>query len=445
MKYYAEALNYIFGLNSNRRIFLKFGFERMEKVLSALHNPQDSLNSVHIAGTKGKGSTISFLSFILREKYSTGLFTSPSLVNTNERISINGELIPPADFLYYANLLRDFYKKLNPDDVPTTFETFTIMAFLYFNDKKTDISLFEVGMGGRLDATNIIKKPLVSVITPISYDHQNLLGSTLSQIAEEKAGIIKENVPVIVGKQENEALIKILEVAERKNSQPVIYGKDFLIDNFKEDEHGIEFDFKSLSSDVCFRGLKAKLYGKHQAENAAVAIQTALVLSKMGYKIEESDIRRGLKKAFWPGRLEVVSHSPFIILDGAHNGASARALNSALNLMKSGRKIFVLGILKDKNVDDVLSELAKDRDAIFVLTEVPFSGKRRLPVHILKAFVKKYVPAKNIFYFRDFTKAFFFSQRMAKDSDIICVTGSLYLVASVRKLTNHFVFSSNIL
>lgn len=445
MKYYAEALNYIFNLNSKRRIFLKFGFERMKRVLATLDNPQQHLKIVHVAGTKGKGSTISFLSFILRENYSVGLFTSPSLVNTNERISINGELISPEEFLHYANELKDIYKKMKSDEIPTTFETFTLMAFLYFKEKNTEISLFEVGMGGRLDATNIVKKPLVSVITPVSFDHQKFLGNTLSKIAGEKAGIIKDGVPVVVGKQQEEAERKILSVAKEKRAKAVVFGKDFLIKNFKENADGITFDFHSYYSKKSFHNLKTQLLGKHQAENAATAIQTALLLRECGFSVPDSSIREGIKKTFWPGRFEIVSRSPLVILDGAHNGASARALNSALSLLKKPRIIFVIGMLRDKNLDAVLSELSKNKNAIFVLTEVPFSGRRRLAVQILKGIAKKYISSEDIFYFGDFEKAFFFALRNAKSDDVICVTGSLYLVASVRKLTNHFVFSSNIL
>ncbi len=445
MKYYAEALNYIFNLNSNRQIFLKFGFERMEKVLSAFHNPQDSLKIVHIAGTKGKGSTTSFLSFILKENYSVGLFTSPSLVNTNERISINGELIFPSEFLQYANILRNFYKKLKPEEVPTTFETFTMMAFFYFKDKKTDISLFEVGMGGRLDATNIIKKSFVSVITPISFDHQKFLGNTLYDIAGEKAGIIKPGTPVVIAKQKEQAKKRILEIAREKKSETIVYGRDFLIENFKQDDSGIRFDFRSYYSGSRLTGLQTKLTGIHQAENAAVSVQAALVLKQKGFEVNEQMIRAGLRKSFWPGRFEIISKSPMVVLDGAHNDASACALNRTLSLLGNRRVVFVLGMLRDKNIDAVISVLSKNRNAIFVLTEVPFSGRRRLPVQILKAFAQKYIPLQDIFYFGDFKKAFFFAVRNAKNNDVVCVTGSLYLVASVRKLTNRFVFSSNIL
>jgi dihydrofolate synthase/folylpolyglutamate synthase len=442
---YKDALDYIFGLNKKRKVLWEFGFERMQAVLEEFENPQDAINTVHVAGTKGKGSTISFLSFILRQKNNVGLFTSPSLVNTNERISINGVLIPPNEFIDILNSLLPIYNNLSPDLVPTTFETFAIIAFLYFKRKNVDISLFEVGMGGRLDATNIIKHSLVSVITPISFDHQKILGDTLSKIAFEKAGIIKENGVVVIGKQEDEAKEVILNVAKSKNAKSIIYGKDFRIENVLQHSNKTVFDFVSQYSGLSIRHVEIPLLGKHQAENASISIQSALLLREQGHNVSEKDIKTGLKKSFWPGRMEVVKKEPLVMLDGAHNGASARALKNALNTFGKKRTIFLFGILKDKNVETVLSVLSEIDNSYFVLTEVPFSGKRRLDVLQLKKYAEEFVPKKHIFYFQNFLKAYEFALRMANKDDLICVTGSLYLVSSVRKLTNHFVFSFNIL
>ena len=442
---YKKALDYIFNLNRKRKVFWEFGFDRMEVVLEKLKNPQDRLKIVHVAGTKGKGSTVSFLSFILRQSYSTGLFTSPSLINTNERISINGLLIPPKEFLKVFNDVVAIYKILPDKLIPSTFETFTILAFEYFKRKKVDIALFEVGMGGRLDATNIVKHPLISVITPISYDHQKVLGNTLGEIAYEKSGIIKNNGIVVVGKQEEEAKKVILDVAKTRNAQVFLYGKDFYADNIRQQNDKTLFDFYSRLGDVSFRNLEMPLLGTHQAENASISIQTALLLNRMGLSISHSMIRSGLKKSFWPGRMEIVNKDPVIVLDGAHNGASALALNNALKLFSGRKIIFLFGILKDKNINSVLSVLSRNKDAIFVLTEVPFSHKRRLDVMQLKKYTEQFVPKNRIFYFNDFLKAFEYSRKIAGKKDVICVTGSLYLVSSVRKLTNHFVFSFNIL
>ena len=442
---YKKALDYIFNLNRKRKVLWEFGFERMEVVLSKLKDPQDRLKIVHIAGTKGKGSTVSFLSFILRKSYETGIFTSPSLVNTSERISINGLLISPKEFLEVFNDIVSIYKTLPDKLIPSTFETFTILAFEYFIRQKVDIALFEVGMGGRLDATNIVKHPLISVITPISYDHQKVLGNTLGEIAYEKAGIIKNKGIVVVGKQEKEAKKVILDVAKSRNAKVFLYGRDFYADNIRQESNKTLFDFYSRISNVGFKDLEIPLLGTHQAENASISIQTALLLDKMGLSVSRSMIHSGLQKSFWPGRMEIVGKDPTIVLDGAHNGASALALNNALKLFAGKRIIFLFGILKDKNIDSVLSALSRNKDALFVLTEVPFSGKRRLDVMQLKKYAEQFIPKDRIFYFRDFLKAFEYARRIAGKEDVICVTGSLYLVSSVRKLTNHFVFSFNIL
>jgi len=442
---YKKALDYIFNLNRKRKVFWEFGFDRMEVVLEKLKNPQDRLKIVHVAGTKGKGSTVSFLSFILRQSFRTGLFTSPSLINTNERISINGLLIPPKEFLKVFNDLIPIYKELPEKLIPSTFETFTILAFEYFKRKKVDIALFEVGMGGRLDATNIIKHPLVSVITPISYDHQKALGNTLGEIAYEKAGIIKQGGTIVVGKQESEAKEVILDVARARNAQVFLYGKDFYVENIRQEDNKTLFDFYSHADNISFKDIEIPLLGAHQAENASISIQTVLLLNKIGIEIPHYVIRDALRKSFWPGRMEIVEKNPTVVLDGAHNGASALALNNALKLFSGGRIIFLFGILKDKNINSVLSVLSHNKNSVFVLTEVPFSHKRRLDVIKLKKYVEQFIPESRIFYFHDFLKAYQFTRKIAKKEDIICVTGSLYLVSSVRKLTNHFVFSFNIL
>ncbi len=441
---YADAIDYVYRLNKNRFIRLDFGFSRMEAVLARLGNPERKLKAVHVAGTKGKGSTISFLSFILGIKYKTGLFTSPSLNNVLERISVNGVLMSPKEFVRYIERLKKIYGTVPAELRPTTFETFTIIAFMYFLNERTDISLLEVGMGGRLDATNIITSPLVSVITPISFDHQKALGNTLSEIAGEKAGIIKKNIPVVIGKQPIEAREKIVSVAKANHSQYFLYGKDFYAKNISENSSGTVFDFYSPYFNVKLKRVKISLIGAHQAENAAVSVQTALLLNKLGVNVSIEEIREGLEKTFWPGRFEIVNKNPFIVLDGAHNGASAEALFNALSYFRKRKTVYLFGILKDKNIDDVFSQIAT-KDAVFVLTEVPFSGHRRMQVELMADILKKYLPETRIFTEKNFRRAYSFARNMVSENDILCVTGSLYLVASVRKIMNRFVFSGNIL
>jgi dihydrofolate synthase/folylpolyglutamate synthase len=423
---------------------MQFGFDRMEKILGRMDNPQDLLKTVHIAGTKGKGSTLSFLSFILREKLRVGAFTSPSLINANERISVNGYLITPHEFSLILDDLRKIYKMISLGDTPSTFETFTIASFIYFLRKRVDMALYEVGMGGRLDATNIIKSPLVSIITEISFDHQKFLGNSLREIALEKSGIIKKETPLVIGKQEKEIYEIIADEASRNKIKYFEYGKDYFISNVKENDEGIVFDFYSQVFEKKIKELVAPLIGHHQAENASSAIQTVLLLKDMGYEIDEEDIYNGLAKSFWPGRLEIVSEKPFIVLDGAHNKASSEALVRSLKNIFSGRIVFLFSMLRDKNIDDTLSVLAPVGD-MFVLTETPGSYSRRLEVEKLNSIARKYISKDKIIVERDPRKAFAFVKRNVGNDGLLCVTGSLYLIAYVRKLMNYFVFSKNLL
>lgn len=441
---YPHSLDYVYELNRNRKIWLKFGFNRMTKVLERTGNPQERLKTIHIAGTKGKGSTLAFLSSALREKFKVGSFTSPSLVNATERISIDGALIPPHSFSLIVDRLRKIYSSMEEENIPSTFETFTIISFLYFLEERVDMALYEVGLGGRLDATNIIKHPLVSIITEISYDHQKTLGNTLEKIATEKAGIIKKGTPLVIAKQEKEALETIINKAKEKKIDYFEYGKDYFITNVKEYEKGTTFDFHSPSLTKNFKELFIPLMGKHQAENAASSVQAVLLLKEKGYSLSESDVRIGLSKTFWPGRLEVVSKRPFIILDGAHNKASAEALARSLMNVFDKKIVFLFSMLKDKNIEDTLSVLAPI-GARFVLTEVPHSSSRRLMVDNLNYIAKKHIPKDRIVIEKNPVRAFYTARQNIKEDELLCVTGSLYLVGYIRKLMNYFIFSKNLL
>ena len=441
---YSHSLSYVYKLNRNRKVWLKFGFDRMLNVLEKIGNPQDSLKTIHIAGTKGKGSTLAFFSSILRQKFKVGSFTSPSLVNATERISIDGSLIPPHSFSLIVDRLKEIYSSIEEENVPSTFETFTIISFIYFLEKQVDIALYEVGLGGRLDATNIIRHPLVSIITEISYDHQKTLGNTLREIATEKAGIIKKGTPLVIAKQEKEALETIVNKARKKRIDYFEYGKDYFITNVKEYEKGTIFDFHSPSLTKNFEKLFVPMMGKHQAENAASAIQAALLLKEKGCNLDESDIRNGLSKTFWPGRLEIASKIPLIVLDGAHNKASAEALAHLLMKVFDKKIVFLFSMLKDKNIEDTLSVLAPIGER-FVLTEVPHSSSRRLTVDKLNHIAERYISKDRIVVEKNPVRAFYTARRNIKEDELLCVTGSLYLVGYIRKLMNYFIFSKNLL
>ena len=441
---YSHSLSYVYGLNRNRKIWLKFGFDRMLNILDKIGNPQDSLKTIHIAGTKGKGSTLTFLSSILRQKFKVGSFTSPSLVNATERISVDGSLIPPHTFSLIVDRLRKIYGPMEKENIPSTFETFTIISFIYFLEEQVDVALYEVGLGGRLDATNIIKHPLISIITEISYDHQKILGNTLRKIATEKAGIIKKGTELVIAKQEREASETIVNKSKEKRVDYFEYGKDYFVTNVKEFEKGTVFNFYSPSLTKGFEKLFIPLTGKHQAENAASSVQSALLLERKGYDLDESDIRIGLSKAFWPGRSEIVSKTPLVILDGAHNKASASALAHLLVKTFNKKIVFLFSMLKDKNIEDTLSVLAPIGER-FVLTEIPHSFSRRLTVDKLNYIAQRYISKDKITIEKNPDRAFYIARRSIKEDELLCVTGSLYLVGYIRKLMNYFVFSKNLL
>jgi dihydrofolate synthase/folylpolyglutamate synthase len=444
MQSYKDALDYIYRLGGKLGIPAKYGLDKIENVLRILDNPHDTLNFIHIAGTKGKGSTTNYLSFMLRESKSTvGMYISPSLINTAERISINGALISPKDFLLFTNLLKNIYDKLPKEDVPSTFETFTIIAFLYFKDRKTEINLFEVGLGGRLDATNVIKNPLISVITEISFDHEKILGNTLEQIASEKAGIIKKTRPVVIGSDIPSACESIIKIAKEKKSDYFLLGRDFYPSSVELSASGSTFDFKSPSLGFNIDKVHLKIAGLHQVRNASVAIQSAIMLKLYGYKISEEAIRVGLQNAFWPARFETIKKHPTVILDGAHNDSSAKALCETLKLMNKN-VVFLFSMLQDKNIDKFLDCIVPVASR-FVITEVPFSYGRRSNVDNLYLHVRRFVDSSKIYVEEEPRRAYENALKILSPTDVLCVTGSLYLVGFIREIEKNFTFSCDLL
>jgi len=403
---YRETVRYLYGLQQHG---IKFGLDNITNLLSALHNPHKAFPSVHIAGTNGKGSTSAVIASLLQSAgLRIGLFTSPHLVSFTERIRINGEQITEHDVIRLAEEVREAVSR-SAGFSPTFFEVVTAMALLYFERKKTDIAVIEVGMGGRLDATNILS-PKVSVITNISLDHKEFLGRSLGEIAFEKAGIIKKGVPVVASLQEPEAKAMIEKRAEEEETELFFYGSDFSADLKKEDITGITFDYSD--SAMTIRNLALPLAGVHQMQNASVAIKAAtLVIKKRISPLAPSPapplkggeknpssllplsqgkqggvsipsplagegkgegggkspneawihcIREGLRNVKWPGRLEFISENPPIVIDGAHNPAAAAALAQALKrtfLQKYKKIIMILGIMDDKDIEGILEPL----------------------------------------------------------------------------------------
>jgi len=366
---YSGTINYLYNLQKHG---IKFGLENISRLMSSFGNPHGSFLSVHVAGTNGKGSVSAIIASVLRTAgLKVGLFTSPHLVSFTERIRINGEEITENDVIGLTEEIRGVVERRG-DFSPTFFEVVTAMALLYFKRKEVDIAVIEVGMGGRLDATNIIT-PGVSVITNISYDHREFLGATLKEIAHEKAGIIKDGVPVVVSYQEPEAMEVIERKAIEKGARLYVYGRDFSSILRRGDLLGICFDYWTSDSQFAIPDLVLPLIGEHQMQNASVAIKAAMiVLKRMGHgssgimnpdvsEFRNLDfIREGLENVRWPGRLEIVKEDPLILIDGAHNPAAAGALSKAFKKLFYGkyrRIIIVLGIMGDKDVKGIMEPL----------------------------------------------------------------------------------------
>ncbi|MEE9442268.1 MAG: folylpolyglutamate synthase/dihydrofolate synthase family protein [candidate division Zixibacteria bacterium] len=343
---YQKALDFIY----NRQHFgIKLGLHNITRLSEWLDNPQDKYNIVHVAGTNGKGSTSSFIASILQEAgYKVGLLTSPHLVDYRERIRLDGRKIEKTAIAEFI----EKYKKLIVKSDVTFFEVTTALAFWYFYKKKADWVVLETGLGGRLDATNIVM-PRVSVITNISLEHTNLLGKSIYKIAGEKGGIIKSHIPLVAGISDNgnEASQRFKEICAEKNS-PVYFHDD------KQYRYAFEngYDILNIFSGE-YRGLKARvsLWGKHQVQNSYLAVRTIDVLNKQGFDISKKAVKNGLAKNYWPGRCMTVRKRPRVIIDAAHNQEGFAALSDTLRMHFPGQKFhFLIGMVEKKHGDACL-------------------------------------------------------------------------------------------
>ena len=414
---YHSCLKNMYGL---RRFGIKLGLSTIKEILSGLGNPQNTYACVHVAGTNGKGSVASSLASILTQAgYKTGLYTSPHLVNFNERIQINNRPISNSNVVASYNTIKN---ARNGDREPTFFEFATVMAFYEFARQKVDWAVIETGMGGRLDATNIIR-PRVSIITNISLEHRDYLGDTLKQISREKAGIIKPRTPVITGIRQKKAFAVIEKKAAEKSAPLFCLGKDFKVRRSASGTfsyHGIEANWQ---------GLQTGLAGSHQVDNAALVLAACEILNQNGGKLSLDNIKAGLLKNRWPGRLEMVSTEPQIILDGAHNFIAARNLAKFLSAHFTGRNLtMVIGILDDKPYNAMLKCLLPAANRV-ILTRAKIN--RALEPKKLEALAKKLTPKVTII--ADVKQALEYAVKSASPDDVICVAGSLYVVGEAKE------------
>ncbi len=403
-----------------------FKLARMEAILKELGNPHRDINTVHVAGTIGKGSTVAMMQAVLSGcGWTTGTYTSPHLMDIRERIAINGENISQADFAKLAKTVSAAADKVAPD--ATFFEIITSMSFVHFAETATDVAIIETGLGGRLDATNVLK-PSVCLITKIDLDHQYLLGNTIEEIAREKAGIFKPGVPALSVKQEPEVEAVLREVAEEVGCELRFIGKEIEFSSrfCVTDEIGAHMRICLLAERIHYMHLPVPLSGSHQADNCALALAALDLVGGKAEEFEESVIFRGLATTKNPGRMDLVWQRPRILVDGAHNPASMHALMRGIGShLAFDSMICIFGCNEDKDVDANLEQLAIGGDKI-IFTKAAGQPRAMEPEDLVKRFEK--LRKRTCQSAPSVEKAIQIAAQAAGREDLICVTGSFYLV-----------------
>lgn len=361
---YSEARKFIEEATKYGSIL---GLETIKTLLSELGNPQDKVKIVHIAGTNGKGSVFTFVqSVLLQAGYHVGRYASPAVFEYREIIQFDGENITENEFAKYMAMVKKACERMVSQGKhhPTSFEVETALAYLYFSNKPCDIVLIETGMGGETDATNVEKEALCSVISSISLDHMQFLGDTVEEIANIKAGIIKENSDVIVANQEENIIKVIKSKAEIKNSKVVVANKPH---NVEIDGYMTSFEYVTANDKKVI--VEISMMGAYQLINACTAIEVVEILRRKDYDISDEDIKNGMKNAKWPGRMEIVKEEPLIVIDGAHNPGAAIKLKESIEMYFTNKRIaFIMGVLADKDYSEEIKIVATLAKKIFTIT-----------------------------------------------------------------------------
>ncbi len=418
MKGYSETLEYLYGLE---KFGIVFGLDSISRLLSLLDNPHKSFKSIHIGGTNGKGSVATMVAAVLRNSgYRTGLYTSPHLVSFTERIVVDGKPIREDDVAALTVRIREASDRDDKDAAFTFFDFTTAMAFEYFRQQRVDVAVVEVGMGGRLDSTNVLT-PIVCVITNVGYDHQEHLGTTIEAIAREKAGIIKEGVPVVTGAAG--AALDVIKAAASGRAPVLALTEAFTFR--KQGDQTMSYTGPGMTIDELMIGLR----GDHQLGNAAIAVCTLGQMQQAGFTVNENVVRQSLSVLAWPGRLELVEGTPDhppVLLDGAHNPGGAQTLAAYLrDHFVDRKKILVFGAMKDKDFEEMLREIGPLVDRIIVTR--PDTPRAASPSE-LAPFAPGASQAGTVREAID--KAF----GMAARFDLVVVTGSLYTVGEARSI-----------
>ena len=435
---YQEAMKYItevgnFGSN--------YGLERTYKLLELLDNPQDKLKIIHVAGTNGKGSTTAMITSMLKGcGYKVGMYTSPFLEEFEERIQINGENIPKEKLAQLITKIKYAVDKVIEEGYnhPTEFEIITVLMFLYFATEEVDFAVVEVGLGGRLDSTNVIT-PILSVITSISFDHTNLLGNTLEEIATEKAGIIKSGIPTVIYPQEEVAEIVISSKCQELDSKLYKINKEDakLINIIKEDKIYQQVKVK-LDDEY---DVKLPLLGEHQILNLAVALKALEVIKDKAPKLNMESIVKSIATVRWNGRLEIMSNSPYVVIDGAHNIQGIIQLNKNINKYFEYKDMYlILGILADKDVEDMVKVITPKAKKVFTVT--PNSMRAETAEELMNE-VKKYNESCEAY--NDYKNAFEDALKLCKKDDLLLISGSLYMIGEMRGIIKKNTLVNNTL
>ena len=435
---YQQALDYIYSFIDYEREprphdAVHYDLRRLDELLARLDNPHLKAKTIHIAGTKGKGSVAAMIaSVLIASGYTTGLYTSPHLHTFNERIRVDDKLISDEELVALVEKLKPKVEAVNEKATYgrlTTFELITALGFAHFKLRGVDFQVIEVGLGGRLDATNVVSQPEVCVITSISLDHTEVLGNTLTEIATEKAGIIKHNSIVVTSPQ-------VKEVNQ-------VFEQACLNHKAKWIRVGSDVTWQSLGFDLSQQSLRVKgrlasyelsipLLGQHQLENAATAVATLEVLAEKGFHISGESITNGLAQVNWPGRLQILSRRPLLVVDGAHNPYSAGKLREALEqYFDFDRAILIIGLSSDKNIAGIVSELVPLFDKVIATHSI--HPRAMATASVVAEFSRHGVEAQAT---EDIAIALPLALTLAGEKDLICVTGSLFVLAGAIEQAN---------
>ncbi len=435
---YEQAIDFLFGRINYERVHAEaystsdFKLDRMRHLLELMGNPHHRIPVIHVAGTKGKGSTCSMLACILKAAgYRCGLYISPHITAFEERMTVDGCQPDQLELVELVNRLLPIIDEMDhlPGRMqPTYFELATALAWQHFIEKNVDIAVLEVGLGGRLDSTNLCR-PLVSVITNISRDHTHVLGSTIHQIAFEKAGIIKTGVPVISGATHEDAVSMIEQIAQERHAPLSLLGREFELLGRSIEETGMAW-IDARTATTTWTKIPVVLRGAHQAMNTTLVLVVVDVLRRLGWKVADDSVRGGLLSVNWPARVEVISRQPTVIIDAAHNWESARALVAVIREETSKRKrMLVFAATKDKDVAGILRQLLPQFDTVILTRYV--DNPRGVGLDELNRLVAS-VSARLVHLAEDPIQAWALAKRLSRPDDLIVITGSFFLIAELR-------------